>query len=118
MSEQTLNYKLQLVGPVKGDTVRIPAEAKSIADKLLCEAQLAGITRIPMDHNEFVAIPGIHEVLLEYGLRRVHLPLASDMVVLGVAELMATNDSNYSSLLSGIVEASRVVTDRYDNRQV
>jgi len=119
MTPQTLEYQLQDPSLKFSVTpVTIPAEAKKTADQLLCEAQVAGMTGQPQEYNEFVAVPGINAVLIEYGQRRVNLPLASDMTVLSVAEVMANNNPEYNSLLSQIVDASRVVCDRYNQRRV
>lgn len=114
IDRQTIDYQLQSSEPGTIDTVTIPEEAKATSDSLLCEVQGAAISRGRIEHNEFVAVPGIHAALLEYGQRRVGFPLANDMTVLGVAEVIAHRDPKYMDLLEGIVDASRTVCERYD----
>ena len=120
-NEQSVDYLLEAnpFEPGVEHRVRIPRKAISDADTLLCEAQKAGISNMPITgFDEYITIPGIHAVALEYGQRRIRLPLAKDMVVLGIAEVIANQDTQYRDLLSGIVDASRVVCDRYDRGQV
>ena len=119
MTGQTIDYIIQSKENIFGaanqeQRVRIPAEAKTTADKLLCEAQAAFLLRRGINgFEEFISLPGIHAVALKYGQGKVKLPLASDLIVLGVAEVMANYNSEYTALLSGIINASRIVCSIY-----
>lgn len=112
MSTETLEYKLQSLG--LGSSVKIPAESKQITDSLLCKAQAAVMLGQPISYNEFVAVPGIHAALLEYGTRKIPLNVAMDVVVLYVAEAIATKGQQYKDLLPGIIGVSRDVLDFYN----
>lgn len=102
---------------MQGREVRIPTKAITIADKLLYEAQAAAILQRPIrGFDEYVSMLGIHTAALDYGKGKVRLPLARDMVVLGVAKVMATNNPEFNDLLQGIVGASRIVSNRYYKR--
>lgn len=68
----------------------------------------------PIPYNEFVAVPGIHAALLEYGARKIPLNIAMDVVVLYVAGAIATKNQQYKDLLPGIIRVSQDVLDFYN----
>ncbi|MDP2749785.1 MAG: hypothetical protein Q8O89_03060 [Nanoarchaeota archaeon] len=111
---KTVDYQLNMIAP--GFGIKIPAEAEEIANTLLVQSHITDMSGNKVDYAKFRAAPNIADVLMQYNQDGVTLNLAADMVVLGVANEIATQDEQYKGLIEGIKVASRLVGDMYNRR--